>query len=130
MSGFSPIITTASLKNADFLKSLGATHVIDRNADLITSVKAITSNQIQYVFDAIALKSTQEVAYEVLAPGGTLILVLDFALDDTKVDKTKRVVRIFGTAHDVAQKALAVSLYKNLTKLLESGDIKVCFDST
>ena len=127
MSGFSPIITTASLKNADFLKSLGATHVIDRNADLISSVKAITSDPIQYVFDSIALKPTQEVAYEVLAPGGTLILVLDFALDDTKVDKTKRVVRIFGTAHDVGQNTLAVSLYKNLTKLLESGDIKVCF---
>ena len=127
MSGFSPIITTASLKNADFLKSLGATHVIDRNADLISSVKAITSDPIQYVFDAVALKPTQEVAYEVLAPGGTLILVLDFVLDDTKVDKTKRVVRIFGTAHDVAQNTLAVSLYKNLTKLLESGDIKVCF---
>ena len=46
LSGFSPIITTASLKNTDFLKSLGATHVIDRNADLPSSVKAITSDSI------------------------------------------------------------------------------------
>ena len=30
MNSFSPIIATSSLKHADFLKSLGATHVLDR----------------------------------------------------------------------------------------------------
>ncbi|KAI0091079.1 GroES-like protein [Irpex rosettiformis] len=124
LSGFSPIIVTASLKNTDFLKSLGATHVIDRNADLPSSVKAITSDPIKYVYDAISLKQTQESAYEVLASGGTLILVLDFAVDEAKVDKTKRVAKVFGTTYDPAQNALGTSLYKKLTKLLESGDLK------
>ena len=128
LSGFSPIITTASLKNTDFLKSLGATHVIDRNADLPSSVKAITSDPINYVYDAIALKETQEPAYEALAPGGTFILVGTFAVDESKIDKSKRVADVFGSAHDVTQKTSAVSLYKNVTKLLESGDIKVCYD--
>lgn len=128
LSGFDPIITTASLKNTDFLKSLGATHVVDRNADLPSSVKTITTNPIKYIYDAIALKETQEPAYEVLAPGGTLILVSPFSVDKSKVDKSKRVADVFGTAHDAAQKSWALSLYKNLTKLLENGDIKVCYD--
>ena len=34
MSGFSPIITTASPGNAPYLTSLGATHVLDRHAPL------------------------------------------------------------------------------------------------
>ncbi|HEV7737525.1 MAG TPA: hypothetical protein VGO47_09170, partial [Chlamydiales bacterium] len=32
LSGFSPIATTASTHHTDYLKSLGATHVIDRKA--------------------------------------------------------------------------------------------------
>ncbi|KAI0783909.1 medium-chain dehydrogenase/reductase like protein [Irpex lacteus] len=111
LSGFSPIITTASLSNTDLLKSLGATH-------------AITSEPIKYAYDAISIKSTQESAYEVLAPGGTLSLVLDFAVDEAKRDSSKRVARIFGSVHDPTQKTLGLGLYKNLTKLLESGDLK------
>lgn len=125
LSGFSPIITTASLKNADFLKSLGATHVVDRNAELASSVKAITSEPLKYVFDAIGLKQTQEAAYELVAPGGTLLVVLDVEIDEAKRDKSKRTARIWGTSHDPRQNAVAVSFYKNFTKLLESGDIKV-----
>ncbi|KAI0783908.1 GroES-like protein [Irpex lacteus] len=124
LSGFSPIITTASIKNTELLKSLGATHVIDRKADLPSSVKAITSKPIRYAYDAISTKQTQETAYEVLAPGGEIILVLQFAVDEAKLDKSKRVVQVFGSVHDPTQKALGLGLYKNLTKLLESGEIK------
>ena len=45
LSGFSPIITTASKHNETYLKSLGATHVIDRSiplSELPQAVKAIT----------------------------------------------------------------------------------------
>ncbi|KAI0091059.1 medium-chain dehydrogenase/reductase like protein [Irpex rosettiformis] len=124
LSGFNPIITTASPHNAEFLKSLGATHVIDRSAPLSTSVKAITPEPIKYVHDVVSSKETQEAAYEVVAPGGTLILVLASAIDESKADKSVTVASTFGTAHDPAQRALGVGLYKNLTQLLESGDIK------
>ncbi|KAF8510033.1 hypothetical protein JB92DRAFT_2728841 [Gautieria morchelliformis] len=33
LSGFSPIVVTASLHNSDLAKSLGATHLIDRKMD-------------------------------------------------------------------------------------------------
>lgn len=125
LSGFNPIITVASLKNADLVKSLGATHVIDRNAPLAPSVKTITSEPIKYIYDAISLKATQEASYELLAPGGTLVLVLPFVVDAAKVDNSKTVAQVAGTAHDPTQRELFVGLYKNLTKLLEDGDIKV-----
>ena len=126
LSGFNPIITTASPKNTDLLKALGATHVIDRSADLPATVKVITPGPIKYVYDAISTKQTGESAYEVVAPGGTLIAVLDFALDESRLDNNKRVARVVGTVHDPTQRALGVSLYKHLTKLLESSEIKVC----
>ncbi len=125
LSGFNPIITTASPRNADLLKSLGATHVIDRSAPLAPAVKAITSEPLKYIHDAVSSKETQEAAYDILAPGGTLILVLPFAVDEAKIDHSKNAVFTFATAHDPGQKALGVSLYKNLSSLLESGDIKV-----
>lgn len=125
LSGFNPIITTSSPQNADLVKSLGATHVIDRNVPLVRAVKAITSEPIRYVYDAIALKETQEPAYELLAPGGTFIPLLPLAVDAAKVDDSKRVVRVFGASQDPPQKALGVALFKHVTSLLESGDIKV-----
>lgn len=51
--------------------------------------------------------------------------MLDFAVDEAKRDSSKRVARIFGSVHDPTQKTLGLGLYKNLTKLLESGDLKV-----
>jgi NADPH:quinone reductase-like Zn-dependent oxidoreductase len=40
LSGFSPIITTSSKKHTDFLKSLGATHVVDRaSINLASDIK-------------------------------------------------------------------------------------------
>ncbi|KAI0684710.1 hypothetical protein BC835DRAFT_1292442, partial [Cytidiella melzeri] len=104
LSGFSPIITTASSHNASFVKSLGATHVIDRNTPLVSAVKAITSDPIKIVYDAISEKATQDEAYEVLAPGGSFILaVLPFAIEESKVDNTKEVVGVFGSVHDPRQ---------------------------
>ena len=59
LSGFSPIITTASLKHVETLKSLGATHVIDRNVSgsaLASEISVITQNApIKYVVDSISL---------------------------------------------------------------------------
>lgn len=88
-------------------------------------MKAITSLPIKFAYDAISLKETQEAAYEVLAPGGTLILVLGFAVDKSKVDDSKRVVQVFGATADPPQRHLAVELLQILPGLLESGEIKV-----
>ncbi|KAF8450258.1 chaperonin 10-like protein [Boletus edulis BED1] len=75
LSGFSPIITTASLHNKDFLISLGATHVLDRTTPVTAlrdQVAQITHVPLTYIFDAVSLEETQQTALSLLAPGGTL----------------------------------------------------------
>jgi NADPH:quinone reductase-like Zn-dependent oxidoreductase len=125
LSGFSPIITTASLHNASFLESLGATHVIDRTAVLATAVKTITSQDIKIIYDAISEKDTQNAAYDILVPEGTLITVLWPAVEKDKLDSRKSVVVVYGMMHDPNQKEIATDLCKHLPSLIESGDIKV-----
>ncbi|KAI0091060.1 GroES-like protein [Irpex rosettiformis] len=118
LSGFSPIITTASPRNADLLKSLGATHVVDRSLPLAPAVKAITSEPIKIVYDAISLKVTQQAGYDVVTPGGTLIIVLSLEVDKNAIDSSKSIAQVFGRANYES------SVFKVLTALLESGEIK------
>lgn len=84
LSGFSPIITTASLHNEALVKALGATHIIERNANVIAEVQKIVSKPVEIVFDTVSEKTTQEQGWEILAPGGTLVVLLDPIVDKTK----------------------------------------------
>lgn len=124
LSGFSPIITTASKRNEDYLKSLGATHVIDRSIPLADAVKAVTSKPIKIIYDAISEKDTQTSAYEILSPGGTLILVSQLSIEETKLSKEKTIVLVFAFLEDPSQ-PIGVKLCKELPGLLESGALKV-----
>ncbi|KAF8804124.1 GroES-like protein [Phlegmacium glaucopus] len=126
ISGFSPIITTASLKHAEFLKSLGATHVIDRNVSasaLATEVSSITQDApIKHAVDSISLADTQQAAYELLAPGGQLATFLSVAV---KTTKEKNVIAVLGTIRHPANIELLETLYHdNLEQLLKEGTIK------
>ncbi|KAF8577407.1 GroES-like protein [Ramaria rubella] len=121
LSGFSPIVTTASLHNTDLLKSLGATHVIDRKANVVAEAQKILTTPPNVVFDAIA-EDTQEQGWEVLAPNGTLILVL--VPKDTLKDgeSGKKRIAIFGNVN--VQREIGRGIYANLTEFLRSGKIK------
>lgn len=129
LSGFSPIITTASARNEAYVKSLGATHVLDRVAvplaSLSSAVKEITKEPITIVYDSISEPETQNVGYDILAPGGKLILVLAPAIDEKKRTADKELVSVYGNVHAASLRELGVGLYKNLTALLAAGDIKV-----
>ncbi|KZT67307.1 GroES-like protein [Daedalea quercina L-15889] len=127
LSGFSPIITTASPRNAEWLRKLGATHVLDRNLSddaLKAEVKKITSDPIKVIYDTVASSETQNVAYDLLAPGGTLALVLPPEIKPEKQTADKTVFQVFGDFNVPPNRALAASFYSNLTGLLEKGDIK------
>ena len=127
LSGFSPIITTSSLHHADYLKTLGATHVVDRkvsSADLASEVNAITQNvPIKYVVDSISTADTQQSGYDLLASGGKLVIFLPIAVKKTD---DKEVFHVLGTSAHPANAKLLESLYHdNLERLLREGDIKV-----
>ncbi|KAJ3557464.1 hypothetical protein NM688_g1456 [Phlebia brevispora] len=81
LSGFSPIITTASAHNREYVEALGATHVLDRAKaatpqSLASAVHGITTKPITVAFDAISEPATQTASYSVLAPHGKLIVVV------------------------------------------------------
>ncbi|RPD59725.1 GroES-like protein [Lentinus tigrinus ALCF2SS1-6] len=80
LQGFSPIIATSSLKHADWLKSLGATHVLDRSmtstAILAELPKLTGGKPIVFAYDAISEADTQNLAYDALAAGGSMVVTL------------------------------------------------------
>ncbi|KAG6840149.1 hypothetical protein C0991_008586, partial [Blastosporella zonata] len=124
LSGFSPIFTTASTKHESFLKSLGATHVLDRNLStpaLDAEIRKITSSPIEVVYDAVSLPDTQATGYSLLADGGRLILVLPPAIEAVE---GKGIFSVLGLWTFPYSKDLGAEFYRNLTRLLETGDVK------
>ena len=104
------------------MKSLGATHVVDRNSDVLSEVKKITSEPIEIVLDTIGTNGTQEQGWDLAAPGGTFAVTLPPTVDAKKYGD-KHIVHIFGGL--AAHGPLGPSFYKNVPRLLESGALKV-----
>ncbi|EIN12456.1 GroES-like protein [Punctularia strigosozonata HHB-11173 SS5] len=127
LSGFSPIITTASEKHTVFLQSLGATHVLSRtiSADaLLTEVAKITSQPVKVVYDAVSLADTQKAAWSLLAPGGQLLLVLPPAEGIVHGTDGKELVEVLGNVNYPGQEETGRELYVRLSQLLSDGSIK------
>ncbi|CAL1717209.1 unnamed protein product [Somion occarium] len=127
LSGFSPIITTVSSYNVELVKSLGATHTIDRHLssrEIANEVKKITSEPVKVIYDAISLSETQDAAYDVLASGGILIIVLGAKVDKDKITPDKKIIGTHGSCYSPVNRELGISLCSHLTELVASGDIK------
>lgn len=131
LSGFSPIITTSSKHNETYLKSIGATHVIDRSvplSELAATVREITSKPIKAAYDAVSSEESQNTVYDILAPGGKAMLFNPFKVDKAKLTVDKEVVHVYGDVKIPTQHAIGRSMYNKLTGLLATGDLKVCAD--
>lgn len=128
LSGFSPIIATCSQQHEEYVKSLGATHVIDRKTDLTSlsaTVASITSEAIEFIYDSVAVADTQKAAYDLVAPGGTLLLTLHSVLENA--DKgNKHVNWVYGSPHPPAQREMGSKMCLALSGYLADGSIKVC----
>ena len=127
LSGFSQIIATASLRNAEHLKSLGATHVVDRNLpaeQLQAEATQLGGGLFDLVYDAVSLPETLPVGNALTAPGGDLVVVSPAGLpqggETTKKVHLARGLLVMPTNHVVGGSLLA-----HLPKLLEDGDIEV-----
>ncbi len=125
LSGFSKILTTASLHNADLLKSLGATHVIDRKADFVSEAnKVLDGDSVDLIYDAVGSKEVQIQALEVLASGGQLIDVAHAQVDKAAYPD-KNFITLFADFRLPQFWPLGKSLFSKLHDLLASGAIKV-----
>ena len=126
LSGFSPIVTTASSKHVDKLKSLGATAVFDRDSsasDLAKEIKMLTNEPIKLIYDSISSSSTQQTGVELLAPGGQMVVVGPVS---AKADEDKSILGILGTSRHPDNVDLVEALYHDkIAGFLEKGIIKV-----
>ena len=117
------------MHNTNFLLSLGATHVLDRSLSsqqLGEEVRKITTQPLDVIFDAISAPDTQLAAYELLAPGGTLVLVLFPAIPQERLRPNKRLAKAFGQAnYPEVNRKVSTRLYKKLSGWLRDGHIKV-----
>ena len=130
LSGFSPIITTASLHNTTFLKSLGATHVLDRKLPSATlkaeAEKLAEGKPFEVVYDAISEGDTLALGYALTAPGGDFVVVLPTPIEGRDDAVTgKRVHMAHGLFVTAENHAIGESLIGALPTLLETGAIKV-----
>ncbi|KZT28325.1 GroES-like protein [Neolentinus lepideus HHB14362 ss-1] len=126
LSGFSPIITTASPSSEALLKSLGATHIVNRKlppADIKSAISSFITSPLELIYDAISISDTQQVAYDLLAPGGTLVLTLP-ATVEVDESKDQRIFQVQGLVQVPSHRKVGTRLYVELPKLLASGDIK------
>ncbi|TBU30550.1 GroES-like protein [Dichomitus squalens] len=124
LSGFSPIVTTASLKNTALLQSYGATHVLDRNlsADALREeVKKIIGGYPSFVFDAVSLPETQAAGHGLLAPGGRLLVILPQSVEATE---GRTVTFSMSNVNLQRDPQFGVDLSKVIPVLLESNEIR------
>ena len=130
LQGFSPIFTTASLHHEEFLKSLGATHVIDRHLPSDAIIKQIHDlaeyKPIIYAYAAISDPASQNLAYDVLAPNGSLVVTHPFseaflAEKEARDKGAKKVVRPIGALELPGNQKLAEELCPRITEWLANG---------
>ncbi|EIW77115.1 GroES-like protein [Coniophora puteana RWD-64-598 SS2] len=126
LAGFSTIITTSSLTHEGYLKSLGATHVIDRHLSpdqIVAHVKAITSNPIKVAYDAISEADTQKTGWALLAPGGHLVLTLPSTIQPEAGD-TRTVKQVVGNPYLPDNNEFGKMWWAKLPEWIAEGKIK------
>ncbi|EIW77116.1 GroES-like protein [Coniophora puteana RWD-64-598 SS2] len=126
LAGFSTIITTSSLTHEGYLKSLGATHVIDRHLSpdqIAARIKATTSDAVKIVYDAISEADTQKTAWAVLAPGGHLVLTLPSTIQP-EAGETRTIKQVFGSPYLADNNEVGKKWWAKLPEWLSEGKIK------
>lgn len=125
LAGFAPIITTASLHNVKYLKSLGATHVLERTVGqghLQAEIMRIAGGPLALVYDAISREESFALSYGVTAPTGQLVIVSPGVFP---AENPKMVHLANGLFSSPVNKDVGASLRIHLKGLLEAGDVKV-----
>ncbi|VDC06719.1 unnamed protein product [Peniophora sp. CBMAI 1063] len=132
LSGFGPIITTASKSNEEYCLAAGATHVIDYHdvpyADVPATIRSIVGQiPVKIAYDAICTEESQKAAWSVLAPNGALVIAGGMAPRPSGTSQGdddsegKRFVRAFGGINAPFHQAFGTEMYLSLSEMLEKG---------
>lgn len=117
LSGFERIITNASAVHHDYLQSLGAHVVLDRNASGLEDFqKALEGSSLEFVFDTIAFKETQTLGVEILQATNTknsrVVIVGSVNEDAKKLGESKE-------PHVTVQQIMGIALKPELRYLIK-----------
>ncbi|KAG2074190.1 GroES-like protein [Suillus decipiens] len=126
LSGFYPIITTASPNNEELVREYGATHFFDRNLSgeqLKTTISKVTDSPIRLIYDAISSPETQSVAWALLANDGTLVLTLPPSVKEDE-GRGRKVLQTVGSPHLPQNEELCRSSWAMVETWLAEGTIK------
>lgn len=127
--GFSSILVTSSLKHSGYLKSLGATHIIDRYAEIAPAVEKLKRElgiEIETLYDAVHTPITQA-EVDLLSPNGTLVSVWELPKEgELQFREGRRATANYGSVQ--IYKDLGKQLYAQMGYFLEKGIIKVSVD--
>ncbi|KAI0779737.1 GroES-like protein [Fomes fomentarius] len=131
LSGFGPIIATASAHNFELVKAYGATHVIDRKlptADVVKQVTAIAGGGgVDLVYDAISTEDTLALSEAVARPGSQLVCVtppLGEFVAKLAADKRLQVAVAQGSMSIEKNRGGIDGLLEKLPQLLQDGLLK------
>ena len=80
---------------------------------------------IQVVYDAFSNAETQNLGYDIVSTGGTLVITLPPALEEGKLKSDKSVYMVYGAPHEKEYEEIDAEFFKVLPDYLSSGDIKV-----
>ena len=130
--GVSPIIVTSSVKNRDYVLSLGATHFIDyRNESIVERVFAITDEQgVTLGLDTVGEENDVFVA-NALAPAGRMVELVRPLRRDSYKDPVGRELEFhqlsLGAGHRSGPRGqeILVAAGEACTALVEEGRIHV-----
>ncbi|EPQ52852.1 GroES-like protein, partial [Gloeophyllum trabeum ATCC 11539] len=123
LSGFK-VITTASASHETYLKSIGASTVIDRKSStLVDDVLEAAGGEVRYLMDAIALPNTQKNAVDIVSPGGSVILTLP-AEQSIMISAMKKRVRLRGCHGASHMYPDSIGFWAAMEGYLERGVIK------
>ncbi len=131
LSGFNPIISTASLHNTELLKSQGATHVIDRKLPhdaIVEQVKAIAGGLVDLSYDTVVEEETITLSAAAVRPGGQLVVILpgkEQLLQKLSEPKDVQWIIARGLQSTEQNKGALSGLLQTLPDLINEGVIKV-----
>ncbi|KAF5387572.1 hypothetical protein D9757_006588 [Collybiopsis confluens] len=124
---FKHIITNSAEEHFDYLRSLGATDLIDRNKvtdeDLPKVVESFAGGKVDAAIDAVGTSATQTAALACLKDGkhlGTVLFV------EREVPKNKSLAMIWGSTWLDSNREFGKAQWPKLERLFESGTLKPC----
>lgn len=132
LSGFDPIVTTASIKNAAALKELGAKHVVDRmrpEKEIAAEIQKLIKKPLKSVFDCISSAETQHLVLDAVESQGKVALVVEPVKNLKTGDKS--LFQIFGLASTPQNAKICGKLFHDLAEeMIEHKFIRVRFVQT